>query len=69
MRTGSRMNSLAIISIESGIVAENIIVCRSARKEAEDLAHLREEAEVEHVVGFVEDELFDIVELHVALRT
>ena len=38
-----------------------------ARQAAEDVAHLREEAEVEHVVGFVEDELLDRVELHVAL--
>ncbi len=37
------------------------------RQAAEDVAHLREEAEVQHVVGFVEDQLLDVIERDVAL--
>jgi hypothetical protein len=38
-----------------------------AWQEAQKVADLREKAEVEHVIGFVEDELFDRVEFHVTL--
>ena len=38
-----------------------------ARKSAKDVADLREKSEVEHVIRFVEHELFDRVEFHVTL--
>ena len=43
-----------MVTIGSGIVAENSIVCRSARQHREDLLDIVEEAQVEHAVGFVE---------------
>ena len=45
-----------------GTVAEKSRVCRSARHELHDLAHLHREAHVEHAVGLVEHQDLDSVE-------
>ena len=45
-----------------GMVAENISVCRSRRKLGDDFADVVDEAHVEHAVGFVEHEAFDLAQ-------
>ena len=46
--------------MSSGMVAENSSVCR-CRRHGDDLADVADEAHVEHAIGFVEDEAFDVV--------
>ena len=43
------------------MVAEKNSVWRSLRQHRDDLADVVDEAHVEHAVGFVEDEDFDLV--------
>ncbi len=56
--------------ISGGIVAENISVCRSVGKRAQNAADVGEEAHVEHAIRFVEHQHLDggeidVVETHV----
>ncbi len=53
--------------ISGGIVAENISVCRVLGTEATNLPQRNDEAHVEHLVRFVEDQDLDIAKVDVAL--
>ena len=59
---GSRSICSASSAIACGMVAENNSVCRSVGKLRDDLADVVDEAHVEHAVGFVEHEEFDLAE-------
>ena len=52
--TGVFSTSFATASISFDIVAENSSVCRVGRRLRDDAADRRQEAHVEHAVGFVE---------------
>ena len=54
-------------AISCGMVAEKNSVCRCFGQHGDDLADVVDEAHVEHAVGFVEHEDFDLVEAHGAL--
>ena len=43
-----------------GMVAENSMVCRLAGSMLDDLLDVGQEAQVEHLVGLVEDERADV---------
>ena len=49
--------------MRGGMVAEKRAVCRSCRDLLQDPLDVLDEAHVEHLVGFVEDEEADVVEL------
>ena len=63
MRTGSRRWRLAMASMRGGRVAENSTVWRSVGRGAEDRLDVLGEAHVEHLVGLVEHDHADAVEL------
>lgn len=50
-----------------GMVAENSRVCRFAEQHGDDLLDVRQEAEVEHLVGLVQDQRADLGEVHLLL--
>ena len=60
------MKRFASRSIAGGSVAENIMVRRALGQLLQDVLDLRQEAEVEHVVGLVEHQVLDAVETQVA---
>ena len=60
--TGSRSICAASSAMARGMVAENISVCRSRRQLGDDLADVVDKAHVEHPVGLVEHETFDLAE-------
>ena len=53
--------------ISPGMVAEKNSVCRSLPQHGDDAADVGDEAHVEHAVGFVEHQHFDLVEAQRAL--
>ena len=61
------MNVRASVMIGSGIVAENSIACRSVGVCLQDALDVRQEAQVEHLVGLVEHQHRQSAELQVAL--
>ena len=67
MCVGWVMNDRASVTIGPGIVAENSIVCRLSGTMREDPLDVGQEAQVEHLVGLVEDEDLDLAEDQVAL--
>ena len=50
----------ASFSTSAGIVAENSSVCRFAGQKGDNLAHVVDEAHVQHAVGLVQDEDLNI---------
>ena len=50
-----------------GMVAENSIVWRLGRQHLDDLLDVGQEAQVEHLVGLVEDERSDVLEVELLL--
>jgi len=60
---GWRRKRRAIVTIGSGMVAENSIVCRSCRQQRQDLLNIVEEAQVKHAIGLVEHEPANATEI------
>ena len=63
MFIGWRMWMRASETIAAGMVAENSIVCRVSGVLLISVDHVGQEAEVEHLVGLVEDERVDVGEV------
>ena len=61
---GSFWNCEASLRISSENVAEKSSVCRAAGMQRDDPLDVRDEAHVEHAVGFVEDQDLDLAEVH-----
>ena len=64
---GLRSHSVVSLRISGGMVAENISVCRSSRRRRDDPPQRHDEAHVEHLVGFVENQNLDAAQVDVAL--
>ena len=62
-RAGSRSMASASSAMSFGMVAEKNSVCRLIGSLRDDFADVVDEAHVEHAVGFVEHQEFDLVEL------
>ena len=60
---GSRSIASASSAMSFGMVAEKNSVCRLIGSLRDDFADVVDEAHVEHAVGFVEHEEFDLAEL------
>ena len=62
MVSGLRIAQRESCSISGGIVAENNRVWRVLRAAFDDLAHVRHKAHIEHAIGFIENQDFDLIE-------